>query len=263
MKLYHGIPSVCSIKARIGLAETGQSYESIALNLQAGEQHAPQYLKLNPNGVVPTLVDGDLVVTESSLILEYLDREYNQSRLMPKGRAAEAAARLWLLRCIAIHAAINTLTFSTAMRATILSAKTPDEINQMLAKMPDPVARMKRKDLLDNGLSSGFLQQAFLDLRRAFADMDMALSKSDWISGPEFGIVDVALIAYIDRLQRLGFEGLFAASSSRISDWLARMQARDSYQVEVAGKIPVQQAAKMRADGANFAIAIEQAFAAL
>lgn len=263
MKLYHGITSVCSVKVRIGLAETGQAYESIALNLQAGEQHDPDYLKLNPNGVVPTLQDRDLLVLESSLILEYLDREYNQSRLMPKGRAAQTMARLWLLRCISIHAAINTLTFSTAKRATILATKTPVEIDQMLAKMPDPLSRMKRKDLLDNGLASEYLQQALQDLHRTLTDMDMALSTGDWISGPEFGIVDIALIAYIDRLERLGFEGLFTTATPRVADWLARMQARDSYKTEVAGKIPAAQAAQMKADGVTFAPEIERAFAAL
>ena len=93
MKLYHGITSVCSVKVRIGLAEIGLHYDSIVLDLPNGDQHDPDYLKLNPSGVVPTLVDGDLVLVESSLILEYLDRAYNDSKLMPRGRAAEYEAR--------------------------------------------------------------------------------------------------------------------------------------------------------------------------
>jgi len=260
MKLYHGIPSVCSIKARIALAEIGLEYESVEMNLQAGDQMDPAYLKLNPNAVVPTLVDGALVVIESSLIIEYLDREYNQSRLMPKGREAEVAARLWLLRCIDIHAAINTLSFSTAMRDKILANTSPDGIQAMLARMPNAVARMKRAEILEKGIESGYLEQALVTMKRCFRDMEQALGQGDWVSGQAFGLPDIALISYVDRVERLGFEAIFANDTPRVADWLKRMQARDSYQVEVAGKIAAEDAAKSRDAGSKYAGAIKAAF---
>lgn len=263
MKLYHGIPSVCSIKVRIALAEIGLEYESVEMNLQAGVQHEPEYLELNPAGVVPTLIDEDLVVLESSLIIEYLDRVYNKGRFMPRGPAAEVEARHWLLRCIDIHAAINTLSFSTVMRDSIVSTKSPAEIEEMLAKMPDPVARMKRKGLFDNGVESGYLRQALLVLARTFKDMDVALAKGDWVSGAEFGISDIALVAYVDRLDRLGFEGLYNDANPRIAEWLERMQARPSFKAEVIAKIPASQAEKMKAGGAKFAAGICKAYAEL
>ena len=88
MKLYHGITSVCSVKVRIGLAEIGLDYDEQTLDLQKGDQFDPAYLALNPNGVVPTLVDGDLILGESSLILEYLDREQNViTRIIPTSKS--------------------------------------------------------------------------------------------------------------------------------------------------------------------------------
>ncbi len=257
MKLYHGITSVCSIKVRIGLAEIGLDYESIVLDLPNGDQHNPDYLKLNPAGVVPTLVDEDLVLFESSLIIEYLDREYNDSQLMPKGRAAEYAARHWLLRTLAAHNAINSLSFSTAYRDRTLTSKTPDDIAAMLANMPDPAKRMKRKDLLENGLSSVHVEQALKSLRGIFADMAGALSEGDWISGPAFGIADIALVSYIDRIERLGFEGLWATTEP-VGLWLAAMQARPSYQTEVSGKIDPEAAGKQREAGKTFWTELER-----
>ena len=56
LKLYHGLASTCSKKVRMCLYEKGLEFESHLLNLQKFEQHNPAYLKLNPNGVVPTLV---------------------------------------------------------------------------------------------------------------------------------------------------------------------------------------------------------------
>ncbi len=252
MKLYHGITSVCSIKVRIGLAEIGLDYDSQTLDLQKGDQHDADYVALNPNAVVPTLVDGDLILVESSLILEYLDREYNDGRLMPSGPAAEAAARHWLLKCLAIHDAINSLTFSTAQRDRTLASKSAGDIAASLARMPDPVKRLKRKDLLENGLESVHVEQALGILRRTFAEMEVALERSPWISGSDFGISDIAVVSYVDRLERLGFEGMLTAPAPRVAGWLSAMQARASYRSEVSGKIDPAAADKMRSSGGEY-----------
>ena len=252
LKLYHGVTSVCSIKVRIALAEIGLDYEEEQLDLQRGDQFAEEYRNINPAAVVPTLIDDGLVLVESSLIVDYLDRTYNASRLMPVGRAREAAARHWLLRCLAIHGAINTLTFATVMRKRQLASNTPQQIEALLARMPDPVARMKRRDLYVNGLASAHVGQALMHLRSTFHDMGKALGEGAWVSGPEFGLSDIALVSYIDRLERQGFDGLWRDVEPRIADWLAAMQARHSYQTEVAARIPARIAEDLRRDGAQF-----------
>lgn len=251
LTLYHAPTSVCSQKVRVGLAEMGLDYESILLDLQKGDQFDQNYLKLNPDAVVPTLVDDGLVIVESSLVLEYLDREYNDNRLMPKDRSAEAAARHWLLHCIAIHASINSMTFSTAMRRKFLAEKSPEEIAEILAKMPDPVMRMKRKDLFDRGLTSPFVGQALMYLRRMFEDMVAALRHGDWITGSEFGVADIALVAYVDRLEQLGFDGLWTADYPAVGRWLAAMRARPSYDVGIEAFMPPGAATMLRRGGAE------------
>lgn len=251
LKLYHAVTSVCSIKVRVGLAEMGLDYEEQVLDLQKGEQFEPDYMALNPAGVVPTLVDDGLIVVESSLVVEYLDRRYNASALMPKVEGDGVATRHWLLRCLAIHAAINTLTFSTVMRQRQLAAKTWEEIEASVAAMPDPVLRSKRLDLFANGLSSAYVEQALKHLGQAFRDMDTALAKGEWISGPAFGLADIGLVAYIDRLDRLAFDNLWDETPA-VGDWIRRMQARASYKAEVAGRIPAKVASGMKTDGAAF-----------
>lgn len=249
LTLYHGPTSVCSQKVRVGLAELDLPYEGVLLDLQKGDQFAPAYLQLNPAAVVPTLVDDGLVVVESSLILDYLDREKGNGRLSPKGRAAEVAAAHWLLRTLDIHAAINTLSFSTAMRGAIRASRTPEEIAQMLARIPDPVARMKRRMLLDEGLDAVFVEQALCQLRRAFGDMQAALGQGPWMMGEAFSKVDVALVAYVDRIERLGFAGLWLEEFPAIGKWLAAMQARPSYSAGIAAFADAAGSEKMRQGG--------------
>jgi glutathione S-transferase len=72
LELYHNINSVCAQKVRIALNEKGQDAKKHILTLR-GDQNEPAYLKLNPNGVVPTLIHDRQPIVESSLILYYID----------------------------------------------------------------------------------------------------------------------------------------------------------------------------------------------
>ena len=261
LTLHHAPTSVCSQKVRVGLALMGLRYDSVLLNLGAGDQFRPAYLALNPDAVVPTLVDDGLVVVESSLILEYLDREHNGGRLMPTDRAGRARAQHWLLRCLAIHAAINTLSFGTAYRVPILASKTPEEIDAMTAQLPDPVMGGKRRDLIVNGIASLYVGQALLHLKRMLDDLQAQLT-DDWLGGDAPGITDVALVAYVDRLDRLGFDGLWA-NHLAVAPWLARWRATDAYAEGIEAFTPPNSAAPMRAAGAEHWPALHKRWADL
>ena len=106
-----------------------------------GEHRTPEYLALNLNGVVPTLVTDDgAVLRESSVIIEYVDG-LRGPFLMPRSGQALWDTRLWLIRCIEIHAAINSLSFATAIRKQILGALPPDGVEAWLAAIPNAEIR--------------------------------------------------------------------------------------------------------------------------
>ncbi|XP_022895606.1 glutathione S-transferase zeta class-like isoform X4 [Olea europaea var. sylvestris] len=84
LKLYSYWQSTCSCRVRIALKLKGLDYEYIAINLLKGDQKSPVFLKLNPLGYVPVLVDGDFVVADSFAILLYLEEKYPQHPLLPK-----------------------------------------------------------------------------------------------------------------------------------------------------------------------------------
>ena len=94
LELYHNINSVCAQKVRIALEEKGQKAEEHVLTLR-GDQNEPAYLKLNPSGVVPTLVHDGHPVVESSLILYYLDEVFPAPPLMPKAPLPRLRVRLY------------------------------------------------------------------------------------------------------------------------------------------------------------------------
>ena len=83
LKLFEASTAVCAIKVRLVLFEKGKSFENQNINLWAGEQFNPEYLRLNPNGVVPTLDDDGCIITEISVIMHYLEDVYPTPSLLP------------------------------------------------------------------------------------------------------------------------------------------------------------------------------------
>ena len=98
MKLYHNPISTCSQKVRLVLCEKGIEVEDALLDLQRGDQFDPAYLRLNPNGVVPTLEHAGGVITESTLINEYLDDAFPEPSLRPPEATGRHSMRLMTKR---------------------------------------------------------------------------------------------------------------------------------------------------------------------
>ncbi|MBN3783433.1 glutathione S-transferase family protein [Burkholderia sp. Ac-20345] len=96
MKLY-GFAGTRSQRALWGLKELDADFEFISVNLLQGEHKRPEFLRLNPAGKVPVLVDGDLVIPESAAIVLYLADKYPEKALLPVDPALRAEAYRWVM----------------------------------------------------------------------------------------------------------------------------------------------------------------------
>ena len=96
MKLYEFGPTR-SIRVRWTLQELDADFEPIRVNLAAGEHRRPEFLKINPAGKIPVLVDGDRVLTESVAIVLYLAEKYSYKGLLPAGLNERADVNRWLM----------------------------------------------------------------------------------------------------------------------------------------------------------------------
>lgn len=96
MQLYEFAPTR-SIRVRWTLQELGVDFESVPVNLVAGEHRRPEFLTINPAGKLPVLVDGDMVLTESVAIVLYLAEKYPDKGLLPSDVKQRAQVNRWLL----------------------------------------------------------------------------------------------------------------------------------------------------------------------
>ena len=93
MKLYDYSRSSAAHRVRIALGLKGLAFDRAAIDLRAGAQRSPAYLGLNPQGFVPTLVDGEVRITQSLAAVEYLDEMYPAPPLLPVDAAGRARVR--------------------------------------------------------------------------------------------------------------------------------------------------------------------------
>ena len=232
LALYHNDMSSCAQKVRLMLAEKGLEWESRHLNLRAGEHQKDWYVKLNPRAVVPTLIDGDIVVPESNVINEYLDERFPDPPLKPPDPFGRARMRLWTKQLDeGVHdAGIAVLSFGLAFRHQYLTKGEAGK--EMLESIPDPIKRERRRDVIEKGLDSQYFKTAVSRLLTLYRDMDNALASHAWLAGEGYTIADAAFTPYIVRLEHLDVMGLLAPTP-RTADWYRRIKARPSFQAAI------------------------------
>lgn len=231
--LHHGTTSVCSIKVRLVLAEKALAWDGTVLNLQRGDQHRPEYARLNPNEVVPTLEHAGRVVVESTLIMEYLDETFVSPPLMPTDPYSRAIARLWMKKVDDyLHASCSTITFATANRKVLLR-KSPADLEAHLASVPDPAYRERQRLSIAQGLAAPHVAQAVRNYDRYVGEMEAALAAQPYLAGADYSLADAAATPYLNRAEMLGMERLWAGRRPHVDAWLGRVRARPSFDAAV------------------------------
>jgi maleylpyruvate isomerase len=93
-----------SYRTRMALNLKGLDYQTVAVNLRAGDQHSPLFKALNPQGLVPALETGEAILTQSPAILEWLEEQYPQPPLLPSDLIDRATVRaMAAVICCDIH----------------------------------------------------------------------------------------------------------------------------------------------------------------
>ncbi len=194
MRLYDYPDCPFAQKVRIVLAEKELEYETVFVDLRQGEQRTAEFLKMNPYGRVPVLIDEDVVVYDSTIINEYLEDEYPHPMLMPEDSAGRARVRTLEDFCD------NSFLPSAGFVQAELGK--PDE--------DQDEGRLQR---YRKGLTDGLVRlEGFLAGREFLAD--------------EFSLADIAFVPAVLNLSRLGVE--VDPRLRNVTAWLSRLRQRPS-----------------------------------
>lgn len=228
MILYHGWRSSASRRVRLCLAEKGLAYESRLVDMLRGDQHSPEYLAMNPNGVVPVLLHGDRVLYESSVIAEYLDELFPQPPIRPDDPYDRLVMRNFV-RWVDEHCLPRLIVFnwSQAMQAT--AARWNDgELADRLARVPSAArkeawTRVARKPYTDEEKAAAMA--GLLELLQRMQTMLGA--QRTWLVGEGYSIADIAAVPFVMRISELNPPAI--AEYPAVRAWWARVRERPSF----------------------------------
>ena len=231
LELYHGTTSVCAQKARLTLAEKGLEWKSHLMSL-TGDQLDPAYLKLNPNGVVPTLVHDGNVIVESTVIMHYLDDTFSEPPLMPRRPLDRTRAHLFKkLMDEYIHPACIVFTFATANRPRLANLS-KEEREAQLAKAPLQRQSECKRAAVEEGLNSPMGKEATKSFEKLLKWIQESTEKSPWLAGPDFSLADIAAIPYMVRLEMLRLSPMWDKKPG-VAKWWERVKTRPSYETAI------------------------------
>ncbi len=228
LELYHNDMSTCSQKVRFALAEKELQWTGHHLSLRARDQQKPEYVKLNPNAVVPTLVDNGKVVIESTIINEYLDDAYPEHPLRPADPQACARMRLWTKQLDeGVHTATSVLSNGIAFRHQKL-ALPRDELEALINNVPDPAKRERIREDIMKGVDSRHFAGAVKRFDKLLEDFETALANGPWLAGIEFSLADIAYAPYMVRLEHLQL-GMLWDKRPHVAAWSARLKEQRGF----------------------------------
>ena len=198
MKLYGNNFSFNSNKVRFAANAMGVSYEFITVDLAAGEQRKPEFLKINPTGRIPALADGDFMIFESVAISRYL-AEKTGSALYPKDLQKRSLTNQWLdFASIHIAGAMGKMFFNTLVYKFVGAQK---DVNS--------------------------LEEGRKFLNTFLASVENQLKQNPYLVGQEMTLADLNLLAILDPSEAVGFD---LSAFPKVSAWRKQLQAQPFYQ---------------------------------
>ena len=239
LELYHAEPAANSLKTLLCLREKGLDFESRYLDLAEFEQHDPAFVKLNPNGQVPALVHDGAVITESTVINEYLEELFPEPRLRPEDPVARAHMRVWTKFVDEYFCPALSVLGWQAIIKPMVEHLTAEEFEAKVARIP----LKEQRDKWRTAATQSFPPEQLADCQRrveaSIARIEAALSKTTWVSGDDYTLADISCFAMLVHMPMFHSQTVNRNKTPACMDWHERMMQRPAVEATLAmGKPP-------------------------
>ena len=228
LELYHDSDSIMSFKVRFCLEEKKLEWREHRVILAKFQNLSPDYLQINPGGVVPSLVHDHRVILESSVINEYLDVVFPLPALKPVDPFECARMRIWTkYQDDVIHHSVRPATFQLMIKQRF-KGLSQEQMDRKVSAHPLPERRQAYREWTTGPVDVPAVQAAILRMQEIVVRMEQSLSKSPWLAGRSFSLADIAVATFVDRVEHLLFDFLWEDHPG-VQDWIGRIKARPAY----------------------------------
>ncbi|HUK02614.1 MAG TPA: glutathione S-transferase family protein [Steroidobacteraceae bacterium] len=191
LTLYHWEPNANSGKPMLALAEKGVAYESRYTDLLRFDQHQPEYLKINPDGTIPTLVHDDKVFTESTPIMEYVDEAFDGPPLRPQDPVRRWQMRWWMRFFDSYFAPSLSMIGWSVFVGPAVRDRDRKELEAAIDRIPLEARRIAWRKAMFNQFSEAELTESRRRVLFATGVLERHLSSQPWIAGDSYSLGDI------------------------------------------------------------------------
>jgi glutathione S-transferase len=226
--LYNAPQSTCSQRVRFVLNAKKLPFAEVKLNLLEGDQLKPDYLKLNPNGVVPTLDHDGAIITDSTVITEYLDEVIPDESFTPESPVVRARMRALMHFADEMPAAsVRVPTYNLAFLPRFQKMSREEFIALAESK---PLRREFMMTMGQTGFPKAEMDAALGRLRRSYERMQAEIEKSGgpWLLGRHITLADVAIMPALVRMDDLGMSDAWQ-DLPRVVAWFEAIRAQPAF----------------------------------
>jgi len=244
LTLYNFGPGANSLKPLLALYEKGLDFKPHYLDPGKFEQHEDWYKKLNPNGQVPALDHDGKIITESTVICEYLEDVFpDDVHLRPADPYIRAQSRVWTKFVDEYFCwCVSTIGWERAIGP--MARKIPDdEFEKLVARVPLHEQKVKWRRARE-GFPKEMLEEEMRKVKYSIGMLEERLKDNDWLAGDEYSLADICNFAIAHNMDRGFHDEINEKTTPGIMAWLGRIRARPAcktmYENAPKGNMPGQ-----------------------
>jgi GSH-dependent disulfide-bond oxidoreductase len=226
LTLYHWEPNANSGKPIMAAYEKGVEFESRYVDLLGFEQHEPAYLKINPNGTIPSMVHDGQLVAESTVMMEYLDMAFDGPPLRPSDPFERWRMRWWCRFFDQfVGPSISMFGWSFFVGPAVRQ-RDPAELKARVERIPLKERRIAWSKAIYGTFSPEEMAESGRRIAFGVGHVESSLTERPWIAGNSYSIADIAGFNMFAGLPLMNAELVNDTKTPHLMEWLRKINER-------------------------------------
>ena len=226
LTIYHWEPNANSGKPIMAAFEKGVAFESRYVDLLSFDQHTPEYLQINPNGTIPSMVHDGVLVAESTAMMEYLDAAFPGPPLRPSDPFERWRMRWWCRFFDQfVGPSISMFGWSFFVGPSVRQ-RDPQELRARIERIPLKERRIAWSKAIYGTFSPEEMAESGRRIAFGVGHLEAALSERPWVAGASFSIADIVGFNMFAGLPMMNAEVANDTKTPHMMEWLRKINER-------------------------------------
>jgi glutathione S-transferase/GST-like protein len=226
LTIYHWEPNANSGKPILAAMEKGVPFESRYVDMLAFEQHAPEYLQINPNGTLPAMLHDGVLVPESTVMAEYVDASFPGPPLRPQDPFERWRMRWWCRFFDQLVGPSISMVGWSFFVGPAVRARDPGELRARIEGIPLKERRIAWSKAIYGTFSAEELAESRRRIALGAQQVEEALAERSWLAGGSYSIADIAGFNMLAGLPVMSAEVVNDATTPHMMEWLRKIYER-------------------------------------